>query len=116
MTSKKDVEIFLKEFKINLKIFGVVFLDNRGSNFQTLADLDIRPIEREYVLEKLMVRDYSEGPLDENQHGGIEMWVFGVMFKSQEIYIKITLGVKNCNVICISFHKAEYPMNYPFKI
>ena len=34
--------------------------------------------------------------------------VFGI------IYIKITLG-KGASALCISFHIAEHPMNYPFK-
>ena len=43
-----------------------------------------------------------------------EMWVFGKDVKGQEVYIKITLG-KGASALCISFHIAEHPMNYPFK-
>ena len=43
------------------------------------------------------------------------MWVFGKDFNGNEIYIKIALGVQDKNTICISFHKAEHKMNYPFK-
>jgi hypothetical protein len=32
-----------------------------------------------------------------------------------EVYIKISMGLYNSQVICISFHDAEHPMNYPFK-
>lgn len=32
-----------------------------------------------------------------------------------EIYIKISLGRPGSNSICISFHIAEHPMQYPFK-
>ena len=32
-----------------------------------------------------------------------------------DIIIKITLGQPNNSTICISFHLAEHPMNYPFK-
>jgi hypothetical protein len=42
------------------------------------------------------------------------MWVFGKDVKGQEVYIKITLG-KGSSALCISFHIAEHPMNYPFK-
>ena len=34
--------------------------------------------------------------------------------KEQEVYIKITLG-RGTSALCISFHIAEHPMNYPFK-
>lgn len=43
MTSKQDVEIYLKEFKVKIEIFGILFLDDRGKNFKTLQDLDITP-------------------------------------------------------------------------
>ena len=41
--------------------------------------------------------------------------VFGKDVKGREVYIKITLGYQNGQTICISFHIAEHPMNYPFK-
>jgi len=33
----------------------------------------------------------------------------------REVYIKITLGASDHSAVCISFHIAEHPMNYPFK-
>ena len=32
-----------------------------------------------------------------------------------ETYIKITMGKPNLKTICISFHQAEHPMDYPLK-
>jgi len=43
------------------------------------------------------------------------MWVFGKTIKEKEVYIKITMGVKDNSVICISFHLARHKMNYPLK-
>jgi len=48
-------------------------------------------------------------------HNISEMWVFGIKYKKQEIYIKISMGQLNLQTICISFHIAEKKMNYPFK-
>lgn len=42
-----------------------------------------------------------------------EMYAFGKMLKDIEIYIKISITERS--VICISFHKAEFPIDYPFK-
>src|SRR5450759_605443 len=116
MATKREVENFLKEFKGKMKIWDVLFRSDRDSNMQALADLDIRPIEREKVLENLKVTDYSEGPLKEKLHGGSNMWVFGRDINAQEVYIKISMGPTNNPVICISFHVAKFKMNYPFKI
>ncbi len=115
MASKEQVKNYLKEFKVKMDIWNVVFLDDRGKNSQTLADLELMPMERKKILEKLVIDDYCEGPLKETQYGGSEMWVFGRTLRGKEVYIKITLGVENTGVICISFHIAEYPMEYQFK-
>ncbi|APY07088.1 toxin [Winogradskyella sp. J14-2] len=115
MASKEQVKNFLKEFKVNMSIWDILFLDDRGKNSQTLADLELMPNERKKILENLVIDDYCEGPLEETQYGGSEMWVFGRTLRGKEVYIKITLGIENTSVICISFHIAEYPMEYQFK-
>ena len=61
------------------------------------------------------LKDYSEGPVEEEIYGGADMWVFGKTIKKREVYIKITMGPIGSSVICISFHLAQHKMNYPFK-
>ncbi|MCK9400907.1 MAG: hypothetical protein M0Q51_13075 [Bacteroidales bacterium] len=61
MGKEGEVRQFLKDFIQKLKIWGILYRDDRGKNQQTL------------------------------------------------------LGLTNSNVICISFHIAEYPLTYPFK-
>ena len=113
--SKHDVEHFLKEFKQKMKVFDVLFRDERGKNAQALASLELRPVDRKEILEKLKPEDYCEGPLEEKLYGGADMWVFGKEIKKQQVYIKITMGIQSAPVICISFHIAEHPLIYPFK-
>lgn len=115
MISEQDVSKFLKDFKEKMKIWSVLFRDDRGKNAQTLADLEIRPIDRDKVLENLKIEDYSEGPLEDTLYKGADMWVFGKDVKKNEIYIKISIGYAGAGVICISFHIAEHNINYPFK-
>lgn len=116
MASKfQQVEQFLKDFKIKMSIWNVLFRDDRGKNISTLSELELRPIERKKILEELIATDYSEGPLPETLYQGSDMWVFGRIIKKKEVYIKITMGVGGSSVICISFHIAEHPMNYPLK-
>lgn len=113
--NKKDVEHFLKDFKVKSRIFEIIFLDDRGKNQQTLLDLEITPIKRKEIIQNLEIEDYSEGPLPEKMHGILPMWVFGKTINENEIYIKISMGRENSQAICISFHIAEYPMKYPLK-
>ena len=115
MTTIRAVEAFLADFHSKMKIWNVFYLDDRGKNTQTLADLELRSADRTKILENLKASDYSEGPLVEQIYGGRDMWVFGKEVKKHEVYIKITLGSVGCNVLCISFHIAEHPMNYPLK-
>ena len=77
MAKKTEVEQFLKEFKEKMRLTEVYFRDDRGKNAQTLADLEIRPIDREKVLENLKVEDYSEGPVKDTLYKKSDLWVFG---------------------------------------
>jgi len=115
MISKEQVEEFLRTFKQKKKIFGILYRDDRGKNTQTLADLEIRPMDRDRIIENLNPEDYCQGPTDDILHGGASMWVFGKEVKKNEVYIKITIGYPSSGVICISFHISGYPLTYPFK-
>ncbi|MDR8389903.1 hypothetical protein NC796_02055 [Aliifodinibius sp. S!AR15-10] len=115
MNQRKAVQQFLKRFKQKVKTWRIVFLDDRSKNTQALLDLEITPKERKDILLKLEVEDYSEGPKPDEFDWGSNLWVFGKIVKNEEVYIKITLGKESKPVICISFHIAEYEMNYPLK-
>lgn len=115
MASKQEVETYLKELKVKMNIFGILFLDDRGKNQQTLHDLEISPAERKEIIGSLKVEDYSQGPLDDKMRGILPMWVLGKQVKKKEVYIKVSMGIENNRAICISFHIAERTMNYPFK-
>lgn len=115
MKIRQEVEAFLRDFKTKMGIWGIVYLDNRPKNVQTLLTLDITPARRTTILKELEVKDYSKGPVAETLHGGAAMWVFGKTINQREVYIKITMGMYGEKVICISFHLAERAMEYPLK-
>jgi hypothetical protein len=116
MANKDEIRTFLQDFHVKMNIWGVVVRDDRGKNTQTLLDLEITKDFRNKILKSLIVEDYSEGPLPEKLYSRADMWVFGKSVKGKEIYIKITMGIAGAQVICISFHVAEYPINYPYKL
>ncbi|MED9996758.1 MAG: toxin [Paludibacteraceae bacterium] len=115
MTTQDDVERFLNQFHTKLKIYDIIFRDDRGKNLQALAELDITSNYRLEVIKTIQVEDYSEGPIANSLNQCGDLWVFGKDVKGHEVYIKISLGIPNNKTICISFHKAEYNMSYPFK-
>ena len=115
MATLHEIQLFLSEFHTKMGIWGIVIRDDRGKNRQTLLDLEMTTTGRNTVLNSLAWHDYSQGPMPDTLNGGPAMWVFGKMVRGKEIYIKITMGIKGAQVICISFHISDYPMNYPYK-
>ena len=115
MITKEQVEDFLKRLKEKIKVFDIIFRDDRGKNLQTLATLEITPTYRKEVVLSIEPEDYVEEPIVDTLNKMGEMWVFGRNVKKQEVYIKIMPGRPNSSTICISFHIAEHPLNYPFK-
>ena len=115
MIEAEDVRRFLAQFNAKVKVYGILFRDDRGKNREALQILDITPLQRELIVKNLELQDYVEGPVIDILNRQKEMWVFGKDVKGREVYIKITLGYENGQTICISFHIAEHPLSYPFK-
>lgn len=101
MSTKEEVGTFLKDFKEKMKFWDVLFRDERGKNTQALVDLELRPIERKLMLERLTVQEYSEGPIAEILYGGSAMWVFGKTIKKKEVYINTE---ETNNIVQFQFH------------
>jgi hypothetical protein len=115
MITKEEVESFLNELHTKMKIFGILFRDDRGKNQATLQELEIVPSYRTVVIENLRVEDYVQGPVVDELNRLGEMWVFGKDVKGREVYIKVMITGVTSQTICISFHIAEHPLIYPFK-
>ncbi len=115
MADKTTVKSFLQELKQLIKVWGIIFSNRPKNSVQYLADLSITATMREEIILNLAIEDYSEGPLEETQQGGTEMWIFGKVIKGQQIYIKLTISKITNQPICISFHKAEHPMGFPLQ-
>lgn len=115
MPTPDEVTAFLTEFHTRMKVFDVVFRDDREKNTKTVIALGITRDQRKRTLEELTTMDYSEGPIMD-WDGGPELWVFGKVFKGTDLYIKVTLGLTNSgSVVCISFHAAEHDMKFPLR-
>lgn len=115
MADKLIVKSFLQELKQIIKVWGIIFSNRPKNSIQNLADLSITAKMREEIILNLDVEDYSEGPFEESQQGGAEMWIFGKSIKNQQVYIKLTISKITGGAICISFHKAEFPIEFPLK-
>ncbi len=90
---------------------------NRQKNLQFLATFGYTIDDAKRILFSLGSKDYSSGPeTNRNPNFPGDIWVFGCNVDEVKLYIKIKLIVGECQqVVCISFHEAEWPLRYPFK-
>lgn len=47
MISKDEVQRFLDQFHAKMKVFGIIYRDDRSKNRQTLEELEIVPMYRQ---------------------------------------------------------------------
>jgi hypothetical protein len=70
---------------------------------------------RDEIVPGLSFRNYVRGPLKDDKGRSGEVWVFGAVEDSREIYIKLTVLINSSGrkAYCISFHLAEHPLSFP---
>ena len=86
--TKEDVQRFLNQMKEKIKVFGIMYRDDRGKNAQALINLEITPKYRDTVIINLEVEDYSEGPVIDTLYRCGEMWVFGKDVKDRKFILR----------------------------
>ena len=108
------VRQFLYEFK-SLILEKKLIVKDHVKNMESLLELGLTAKQREEIILALSTLDYSDGPIKDELKAG-QMWVFGKHIEGVEIYIKLKIAGRPGNEypICFSFHKSEYPLNYPF--
>jgi len=114
MVTKDEVEKFIDALRVK-KASGVLrflILDDRSKNAQSLHNLNIPPDQRKDIILKLKAEDFYRIEIGLYLEK-YTMWSFGKLVQHIEVYIKISMTERN--VICISFHEAEFPITYPFK-
>jgi hypothetical protein len=94
---------------------GTIHFEGRKKNQQALLDLEITPTERKAYLLGMVKENYYSGPHLDEVHAGCRYWEFGIDVKGIEVYVKITHKNAATDIFCISFHRAEYTMDYPLK-
>ena len=113
MKAREEVQQFLNQFFPKMEIWGIFFLE-RDKNLEALKDFGITSLEREDIIRTIVVDDYVETIKDAIFQFG-DMWVFGKDRDKAQLYIKLSMGPPNSQVLCISFHKAEDKIRYAFK-
>jgi len=114
MSNKEDVQNFLKEFKTFAKVFDV-FVINTEKNINSLLDLGITANIRKDIILNLEVENYYRGPSKDRDLPQFDVWEFGVkLSETDDVYIKLSTRREKSRSICLSFHRAEFKINYPY--
>lgn len=109
----EDVKCFLNRMHVKVDIYGMVFADRHRCQ-ETMRMLGINEVVAKHIVMALDATDFSKY-FDDTTQWGCDLWAFGKDIKGEEIYIKIGLGLPNRQTVCVSFHKADFPIQYPFK-
>ena len=111
----KCVRQFLSEFKDVIYANGLRIIE-RLKNKDALLELGLTSNQRKEIILSLSVLDYNSGPIKDIYKSG-DFWVFGKTLDSAEIYIKLKIVEQDNEeyAVCLSFHKSENPLKYPFK-
>ena len=120
ITSKNDVINFLttlhriledKDFNVEDNLYLIVSHKNKG----TLTDLEFDVYDVVDRLKELTVNEYSHTLLDQGDNNPPLLFVFGKNINDRCVYIKIKIkGEYENKVLCLSFHYAEWDMNFPY--
>lgn len=111
------------EFQVKASVFGINYNIDKEENQQTLFDLEMPASKRDEYILSLKPEDYYQGP-DKNDYNAEEgdVWMFGIGIRKKgrgkkiPIYIKIYITkVNGAPNYCISFHKAKFKMDFPYK-
>ncbi len=109
----KQVKQFLLEIKYLIYQEGLS-IKNHKNNRDNLIEIGLTAKQREESILGLSITDYCSGPHIDNLAPGV-YWVFGKLINDIEVYIKIKIAGESGEerALCLSFHKAEKPLNYP---
>ena len=114
MSNKEEVQKFLDEFKIFTNIFDIIFIDSE-KNINGLLDLGVTANIRKEIILNLGVENYYQGPSADRDRPQFDVWGFGVKLnKTDEVYIKLSTRREKHKSVCLSFHRAEFQINYPY--
>lgn len=115
ITRVEDAKNLLHEIHDLIRTNGILFMNKRVKNSQTLADLEITASIQKQIIDSLQAEDYCGGPDPDEKYSWKSVSVFGTVYRGEELYIKFSVGLEDTPVVCLSFHKAGSPMTYQFK-
>jgi len=112
-----EIKEYLLKFKKIMVSGRGLDIVNRHENIEALVKLGLTKKNLKEELMTLSVENYCEGPDPDRDRPG-DIWIFGKQVGTEEVYIKLKIAQVGKEKIakCISFHTANFPMSYPFRL
>ena len=108
-----EIIAFLRKFK-RLAQNNFTFV-HRKKNLDSISRLGIKIRQAKTVIMQLTYENYHKGPEKDRDRKKGNIWEFGTEIDSEEVYIKLSDDFSHNIAKCISFHKAEFEMSFPYK-
>src|ERR1700749_2222067 len=115
LSTQDEAHDLLQRIKAEIQQYGLLVMNKRPHNAQTLADLNMNSSGLKEIVLGLTSYDYCGGPDEDERYPWKVVALFGKLYKNTELYIKLSVGYDQTPVVCLSFHVAAYPMPYQFK-
>jgi hypothetical protein len=113
VTSKREIKKFLRQFKKYAQN-KFIFIERQG-NLLTMTYLGLTFDDTKGIVLNLTPDNYCEGPYEDTGNPGYKVWMFGILYRNQELYIKLSDDYTADIAKCLSFHIAKHKLNYPLK-
>jgi hypothetical protein len=115
LNSLEEAYDLLESIHFEMARYGLLVMNKRPHNAQTLSDLNLTASGQRAIIESLRPEDYCSGPEEDEKYPWKIVAVFGKNYGNTELYIKLSVGYDQTAVVCLSFHAAAHPMPYQFK-
>jgi hypothetical protein len=109
-----DITDYLFKFKSLAQYPGCFHFIEREKNLISLADLGITISDARNTIMQLTYSNYCGGPEEDRDRPGQTIWKFGCSLGGDDVYIKLSGNFSYNIAKCISFHKADGPLFYPY--
>lgn len=113
LPTSTEIIAFLRNFK-RWAQRNFIFI-HRKKNLDAISQLGIKIKQAKAIIMQLTYENYHQGPEKDRDRNVGNIWEFGAKVDSQEVYIKLSDDFSQNIAKCISFHKAEFEISYPYK-
>lgn len=115
IADKREISNFLFKFKARASLIGGVDFVPRDKNLNAIAEFGLTIDDVEKIVLELTPEHYHNGPEADYDGSGDNVWIFGYHLENEEIYIKLSDSESFGRAKCLSFHRSERRLTYPYR-